>query len=132
MGTWGNRNFENDSAMDFVADFIDNPSLESLEEPLTTVMSLSEEEEYIEVDEAGAALAAAEIVAAILAKPSVDFPSTLRAAIAPLHSSVSLQKLARKAVKQILKESELQELFAESGEPSDWQDVQKDLIERLK
>jgi len=32
MGAWENRNFENDQALDFVGDFTDNPSSESLEE----------------------------------------------------------------------------------------------------
>ena len=56
--------------MDFVSDFTDNPSLESLEEALTTVVDLSEEDEYIEIAEDSAALAAAEILIASLTKPA--------------------------------------------------------------
>ena len=132
MGAWGDRNFENDQAMDFAGDFTDNPSLESLEEALTTVVNLGDEGEYIETDEASAALAAAEILAATLEKPSSDFPEDLKPMLATIHSNTAILKLARKAVKQIAKESELQELWAEGGDAKDWQAIQKDLLERLK
>jgi len=131
MGAWGNRNFENDQAMDFVGDFTDNPSLESLEEALATVIEQGEEE-YIEVDEASAALAAAEILAAKLAKPAPDFPQKLQPALAAIQVNAILQKKARKAVKQVVKESELQELWAESGDLEEWLAIQSDLLERLK
>jgi hypothetical protein len=132
MGAWGNHNFENDQAMDFVSDFTDNPSLDSLEEALTTVVELGEDGEYIEVDEASAALAAAEIVAAVLQKPAVDFPAELQPVLASIHTNAIIQKLARKAVKQVLKESELQELWAEGGDSTGWLAIQADLLERLK
>jgi hypothetical protein len=131
MGAWGNRNFENDQAMDFVGDFTDNPSLESLEEALSTVIEQGEEGEYIEVDEASAALAAAEILAATLAKPASDFPQELRPALTTIQVNTTLQKKARKAVKQIVKESELQELWTESGDLEEWLAVQTDLLARL-
>jgi hypothetical protein len=132
MGAWGNRNFENDQAMDFVGDFTDNPSLESLEEALATVVDLGDEGQYIEVDEASAALAAAEIVAATLKKPSSDFPEDLQPALTSISSNAVVQELARKAVTQVAKESELQELWAEGGDAEEWQLIQKDLLERLK
>lgn len=132
MGAWGNRNFENDQAMDFVGDFTDKPSLKSLEEALATVVDLGEEGDYIEADEASAALAAAEIVAAILKKPSSDFPDNLQPTLALVSSSTAIQRIARKAVKQVAKESELQELWAEGGDAEEWQTIQEDLLERLK
>lgn len=118
--------------MDFVGDFTDNPSLESLEEALSTVIEQGEEEEYIEVDEASAALAAAEILAATLAKPAPDFPQELQPALTTIRVNASLQKKARKAVKQIVRGSELQELWAESGDLEEWLAIQTDLLERLK
>jgi riboflavin biosynthesis pyrimidine reductase len=132
MGAWGNHNFDNDQAMDFVGDFIDNPSLESLVEVLTTVVDLGKDGEYIEVDEASAALAAAEIIAAVLKKPAVDFPAELQPVLASIHSTTIIQKLARKAVKQVLGKSELQELWAEGGDSTGWQTIQEDLLNRLK
>nr|GFD58611.1 hypothetical protein [Tanacetum cinerariifolium] len=79
-----------------------------------------EENEYIEVDEASAALAAAEIVAAKIGKPTPDFPEALQQVLPGVQLLGSLQKLARKAVKQVVKESELQELWAESDESAAW------------
>ncbi|WP_083325981.1 DUF4259 domain-containing protein [Hymenobacter coccineus] len=132
MGAWGNRNFENDQAMDFVGDFIDSPSLESIEDALTTVVDLGEEGEYIEVDEASVALAAAEMVAASFTKPAPDFPTELQPTSDSIGIGVALKKLARKAVNQVMKKSELQELWAESGDFTEWEVIQKDLLERLK
>ena len=132
MGAWGNRNFENDQALDFVGDFTDNPSSESLEEALTTVIEQGEDEEYIEVDEASTALAAAEIIAATLAKPSPDFPQELQPTLATIEVNTLLQEAARKAVKQVMKASELQELWAEGDDLEAWLAVQTDLLKRLE
>jgi len=132
MGAWGIRNFENDQALDFTDDFTDNPSTESLEEALAVVVELGEENEYIEVDEASAALAAAEILAAKLGKPAPDFPADLQPTLAAVQHTTTLQKQARKAVKQVMKASELQELWAEGGDSEAWLAIQTNLLEQLK
>ena len=128
MGAGGNRNFENDQAMDFAVDFTEKPLLESLQEAFATVIGLGQENEYMEVDEASAALAAAEILATKLGKPAPDFPAALQPALTALQPTASLQKLAGKAVKQVVKESELQELWAEGEDREDWLAVQADLL----
>ena len=133
MGAWGHRNFENDSAMDFVGDFLESPTEVSISDSLSFVIDARAEEEYIEVDEASAALAAAEIVAAIIGRAASDLPKELAAAIGKMSFEPN-QKLinrARKAVTVILRESELQELWGEGGEPNDWQQVQQELLTRL-
>ena len=133
MGAWGHRNFENDDAMDFIGEFKEEPSENLLIESLSLIVDAHEDEEYIEAPEASAALTAAELVAAAIGKPSSDCPEGLEEALKRLGAggNVALRKLARKAVKYILKESELQELWAEGGEPNDWQAVQRDLLTRL-
>ena len=133
MGAWGHRNFEDDDAMDFVGEFKEEPSENLLMESLSLIVDAHEDEEYIEALEASAALAAAELVAAALRKPSSDCPDGLEESLKRLGAgeNVALRKLARKAVKYALKESELQELWAEGGEPNDWQAVQRDLLTRL-
>ncbi|MVN75693.1 DUF4259 domain-containing protein [Hymenobacter sp. HMF4947] len=132
MGAWGSRNFENDSALDFVGAFTTTPSVENLAAALTTVINLGAEGEYIEVEEASAALAAAEILATVLGKPAPDFPAELRPALGAIHNAAALQQTARKAVNQVLKESELQELWAEGDDFAEWQTIQRDLVDRLK
>lgn len=133
MGAWGHQNFENDAAMDFVGDFMESPSIDTIKEALRLVIEAGAEEEYIETDEASAALAAAEIVAATLGRASQDAPEELGATINNVGLTVDekLVKQARKAVEQVLKESELQELWADAGEPDEWQQVQAGLLKRL-
>jgi hypothetical protein len=56
----------------------------------------------------------------------------LQPALAAIQVNATLQKKARKAFKQIVKESELQELWTESGDLEEWLAIQTDLLERLK
>jgi hypothetical protein len=136
MGDWGNRNFENDQALDFADEFLENPTDAALVEVLNLVVELGEKSEYIESGEAGAALAAAEIIAATVGRPSPDFPEKLRDVADALQTGTNagIRELASQAVEQVLKESELKELWAEAedGEPNEWQAVQRDLLARLK
>jgi len=135
MGTFGTKNFQNDSAMDFEEEFLENPTVDTLEEALLIASDSPEhleEEEYLEVDEACAALVAAEILAASMRKPATDFPEELREAALTLQTSPKLQKLARKVVKQVMTKSELKELWAEGDKLDEWLAVQTDLLERLK
>lgn len=134
MGAWGNRNFENDAAADFLAEFRHRPTDATLLEALMVVVEAGEEEMYIEAEEAHAALAAAEVVAASLARPSADFPEALNPVVRNLGSGEDhgIRKLAKKAVKQVLRASELQELWVEQSQPNDWVALQRDLLVRLK
>ena len=133
MGAWGYQNFENDSAIDFVSDFKESPTTDLIKEALSLAIEAGTEEEYIEADEASAALTAAEIVAVVLGQAAPDAPEELSALVqkAGITADDKLVKIARKAVKQVLKESELQELWAEGGEPNEWQQVQAGLLKRL-
>ena len=119
--------------MDFVGEFIETPNLDVIKEALSFVIEAGAEEEYIEVDEASAALAAAEIVAAALGQAATDVPEELQASIQKTGLTVDdkMLKKARKAVKQVLREAELQELGQEGGEPNEWQQVQDGLLKRL-
>jgi hypothetical protein len=133
MGAWGHRNFENDSALDFAAEFRAAPSEVLLLETLTIVVELGEDGDYIDADEASPALAAAELVAAALGRPAADLPAGLQALVDKLDigDDEELPELASAAVAQVLRASELQELWAENGEPNEWQAVQQDLLARL-
>jgi hypothetical protein len=133
MGAWGHRNFENDAALDFLAEFRQSPSEVALVEALTIVVEMGEDEEYIDADEAGAALVAAELVAAARQRPAPDFPADVAPLLVALDTAEDedLLELAQEAVAQVLRKSELQELWAENGEPNEWQAVQQDLLVRL-
>ena len=128
MGAWGNGNFDNDTAADYVDNFQDDPNETVLLETLTAVAA----EGYPEADEASEALAAAELIAAALGKPVRGFPEDLllSAKNLPLANPDAAQKLARRAIKAILKKSELKELWEESDEYEQWVAVQDGLLDR--
>ena len=119
--------------MDFVGGFMESPSIDAIKEALLFVVEAGAAEEYVETDEASAALVAAEIVAAILGRASQDAPEELVTAIknSGLTADEKLIKRAKKAVKQVVKESETQELWADVGNTDEWEQVQSGLLKRL-
>ncbi|TGE04742.1 DUF4259 domain-containing protein [Hymenobacter fodinae] len=131
MGTSGFRNFDNDDAADFLADFADDPSEVLLLEALITA---AEEEGDLDADVAAQALAAAEIVAAWQGQPAPDFPEDLRELADELDVSDEdeLTELARRAVASVVNRSELLELWKASNELPQWQQTQQDLLKRLE
>ncbi|MDO7853272.1 DUF4259 domain-containing protein [Hymenobacter convexus] len=129
MGAWGHRNFDNDMAADYLAGLREGLS----EADLVATLEAAVEDDYLDADAASEALAAAEIIAANQQKPAADFPpdALTSAAAIRIAEPELVKKLARKAVKAILKESELRELWEESDEYKDWRAVQRELLERL-
>ena len=131
MGTWDYYNFDNDAAADFAEEFLENPNEAVLYEALATA---AEEEGHLEAGAASEALAAAEIVAAILGRPAADIPPGLLPAVAHLDAgdSEDLRELAEAAVTVVLGKSELQEEWAGRSDYANWQSLQQDLLARLK
>ena len=128
MGTWDYRNFDNDDAADFAESFRLNPNEAVLYEALATA---AEADETLELPEAAEALAAAEIVAAILGHPAPDFLPGLTLAINGMDIDDDLAELATDAVQAVLRSSELQQEWAESEQYEQWQQHQQDLLARL-
>ena len=64
MGAWGTGSFENDDAMDWVADLEGSDDLAIVVETLSRVADAGDD--YVETPEGAAAVAAAEVVAALL------------------------------------------------------------------
>jgi hypothetical protein len=132
MGTWGEKAFQNDSALDWAAELAaKGPS--QLAETLANVADI-DATELLDVDDGSAAIAAAEVVAAALgfgrdritkalntwldANPAVVGPSDLA--------------LAKRAVERVLGEqSELRELWDEHGPDNPWQLDVRALLARL-
>lgn len=131
MGAWGYESFENDSALDWVIELAhsDNRSVltSALAAPLTT-------DNYIDVDESSAALAAAEVVAALKGHPHPALPDVVSAWVQahPLAVDRDLQKQAIEAILRVEQESELQELWAESEEYDQWKGSLQNLRSRLE
>jgi len=131
MSTWDYYNFDNDAAADFAEDFRSTPNEATLYEALATA---AEEEGHLELVEASQALAAAEIVAGILGKPAEDIPPGLLPAIVRLDAgdTEDLRELAEQAVTAVLERSELQQQWAARSDYANWEQLQQNLLTRLK
>lgn len=129
-GAWGEGSFENDDALDWVAKCTRSNSVATIQAALNAALR----GKTLEAAEGSAAVAATEVVAAALGKPSPKLPPKLREWIQrqPPEQIARLAPLARKALVRVRdpKLSELGQLWAE-GEPNKWLDVIGELESRL-
>ena len=130
MGAWGIGPFENDDAADWVYEVIETTNANVFAASLRNTSSKG----YVEASEACCALAAAEIVAALLGRPSEDLPDEVREWVksGPLQADEALVSLATAAASRVANDSELKELWDETDESEAWQTSVNDLIDRLK
>lgn len=127
MGAWGTGHFENDDAMDLIAE-VQGP--DDLDRVLRAVTE--SEEASIDASVASEAMAAADVVAAMMGRPADDCPEDLTKRLDALGAPASaLVKLAQESVSRILMDSELVDLWAESDEVEAWNLSVTDLIARL-
>jgi hypothetical protein len=132
MGAWGEKAFENDSALDWLAEFEDEGAT-AVREILKRVAG-AKASEYVEADDGSAAIAAAEIVAASLAKGTDRVTAEITAWIGANPDAFVAKDLlvARQAVERVCgKSSELNELWSENGADSDWHKDVRALLTRL-
>jgi hypothetical protein len=129
-GAWGEGSFENDDALDWVARCTQSSGIALLSLTLNAIV----EAEYIEAPDGSAAVAAVEVVAAALGKPSTKLPAELRAWIQRQSADKisQLAPLAKKALGRIQdpKVSELKQLWSE-GKPNKWNAAIAELSARL-
>jgi len=129
MGAWGHHFDENDSAADWLAEFADAPNWASVSQALQ--QALANAYDYLDVDDGSSALAAAEVVAAGLGKPSGRLPSQISEwARSDLASAKELQTVASEAVLAVRDGGELHELWHE-GDATEWLATVDDLHSRL-
>jgi hypothetical protein len=131
MGAWGAGAFQNDTAVDWVAQLQESSGdslLRSAIEPAAAIDGGG----LLDSGVAAIALAAAEVVAAAKGQPGGDLPETLSSWVAQFGSDVGddLPIPARQAVERIAASSELKELWDEAGD-NDWNEVVGDLRARL-
>lgn len=119
MGAWGVETFENDSALDWVFELEGAKDLSILERALTTV---TDSTEYLEADTCCDALAAAEVVAALLKSPAPHLPQEVQSFVERIQIQPPpfLVGLAKQAVQRVKSDSELKELWEEGDDPDGW------------
>jgi hypothetical protein len=148
MGAWGYRNFENDSALDFIGVLVQNGSANEVFATISAVAGIADKEDSDygpEVDEASNCLAAIELIAAAKGKPSQDIPdeamdwlkkhNPLEVKIGGVlgwgKKKVDMIALSNQAIKQVKENSELKELWEESEDYENWMNILNDLERRI-
>ena len=130
MCAWGAGAFDNDDALDWVADLEESEGMSALEDALDAIFH--DDSEYVEAPECSMAVAAAEVIAALARRPSTDLPDGVRAWVrGKAIPDEKLRQRAREAITRILQSSELQELWAESPDAAAWTASLQNLQERL-
>jgi hypothetical protein len=129
MGTWGCGVFENDETMDWVIDVAESPNTAPVRKALDVVARGSG---YLEGPVCDRALAACEVVAALRGSPTKDLPEAITSWVQGRPAPPpGLLESARVAVRKILADSELKELWQESGDSEAWRQVVENLQKRL-
>lgn len=111
MGTWGSGGFENDTALDWMADVV------TVDDVAAAFAATQDDPgRVLEVQEAETLVAAAECIAAMRGFPPQDMPAKYEKVITDLGKpSPALLEAARIAVSRVLQASELTELWVEAG-----------------
>ena len=130
MGAWGSGSFENDAALDWAAEV---QTIDDVRRPFEQLEALATG--YVDADLASEVIAAADCVAMLTGRRSPDFPDDLQQRLANAGQPDSaLYHQARGAVMQVMRNSELAELWEEGateGEANEWLAAMTGLIDRL-
>ncbi|GAA1576934.1 hypothetical protein GCM10009789_33130 [Kribbella sancticallisti] len=137
MGTWDPSVFGNDEAADWAGELAENGTVTAVEQLLTTIAGYPLTE-YLEVGTGSSALAAAEVVAAAIGKPTASTPYNKEVLEwATRHPELeSLRSVARAAAERVrTPESELLEVWEEeevdTRDREAWENSVADLVTRL-
>jgi hypothetical protein len=131
MATWGYGNFDNDSALDWLMDFAEEPALSKINSALNIV---ADNDGYADALDCEEALAAAEVIALLLKSGASDFPEEEITTIKNCGIVVDskLKSEALEAIKKIILNSELKDIWEETDEVNHWLKVVSGLESRLK
>ena len=133
MGAWGHGSFENDTALDWLADF-EGEGADTVLVALEDVANADVEED-IDADRACVALAAAEIIAALKTGDEGRLNEEARTALATYRDDIdvaALAPVAARAVARIAEVSELKEFWEETEDFDAWSADLDALLDRLR
>jgi hypothetical protein len=129
VGAWGYGSFDNDDAMDWVGELEGADGTQLITDALDVVLQA---EDYLESPDAAIGLAAAEVVAALLGRPTANLPPEVASWVAGKKPPrAALVRKAQRAVQRVLENSELKELWAESEDADRWAQEVNGLLQRL-
>ena len=132
MGAWGEKAFQNDSALDWLAEF-EAGGVATLRDTLLMVAETNENDE-LDVDDGTSAIAAAEIVAAALGRGRDRVPIAVNAWLDRNQGCLVAEDMiiAKRAVDRVLAAgSELRALWDEDGPDNAWHGDVCVLLSRL-
>jgi hypothetical protein len=134
MGAWGPLNFENDTALDFVAE-VEEEGIGRIKSAIEVINTI-EEDAYLDTDLCAEALAAIEYVATAKDRMAEDFPEDaeewLQANKANVLGIRGIIAKSQQAIDRIKNNSELKDLWEESEEDfEEWNKVLDDLNTRI-
>jgi hypothetical protein len=130
MGASGYSAFENDDAMDWLAELEGAEDTSILEDAFDAI--LEADEDYVEIPEASVAIAAAEVVAALLGRAATLLPEVAMEWIQKQGEvQFTIIEQARSAVNRVLDDSELQGVWEDSDNYDNWKTEVNDLLRRL-
>jgi hypothetical protein len=130
MGTWGTGSFENDQALDWLAELMETNDLSLLEESLV----IKDIQSYLDVNIAIDIIVACEIVAALLNKSSEKLPNDAKKWIKKnnnLDAMCLVAKCKNGLSRIVAKNSEIKELWEESDSFGEWMTKIKELTSRI-
>jgi hypothetical protein len=127
---WGASSFDNGEAVEWLYRLGEKAELGPVRRALARV---DDDDEYLDETDCKLALAAAEVVAAMRGRPSGDLPGEVEAWARSCGKKCSdrLLKLAMRVVNRIRTDSELRDIWVESGEEAAWFCEVDDLLVRL-
>ena len=132
MGTWGYKNFENDTAFDYLNAFIEYPDIRHIEDVFDYIL---EKEDFLDSEGSSVGLACAEIILNQLEPDNKEnIPDEFYLDDIKLIISKELIKSAIATINKILhfdKHSELRELWIDSDSYEDWVEEQNRLLKAL-
>lgn len=139
MGTWDANNFGNDGACDFASDIIEGDK-SLIKDAIIKIVEL-DNENYLEAPDCENALAAIEFIATFKGNAPADLPEEAEDWIKKndllnfktgfFGKQIDIVDLSKKAIDRILNNSEMKELWEESGEFEEWKKILENLKNRI-
>lgn len=132
MSAWGISNFENDTALDWVSAVVQQKEVSNLTKTIDSFVSDFKSNETTLID-CSRFLTIAEVVAGLVGSPAEDFPEELSDWIEVKYLKLDKSTIDTtvKGVNLVLLDSEVKEMYLDSGYFKSWEKAQKDLIKRL-